>query len=344
MAVNHERPGVYADYQVSSLLHRGTGLQPVGIAAETKKGEAGKLYTITGAAEAAALFGMDCGMTKLISVLLENGASIIHAVPTAGETAADYAAAFAVLAAEESLRLIVCDSRQSAVHAKLLESIPKAPARGAYRIGIVEGTGTAQSLIGAAAALNHERMVLVGPAAANETPGCAAAALAGLLSAEEDPALPINGAVLAGLEGLTGAFTEAELDILIPGGVTVLEQVGGEVTVVRGVTTRTKSGETPDGTWRELTTVRILDDVVPGIRDSLRSRFTRAKNTAQTRGAIRTQVILELQEKLRREIIDSYGDVTVRQDGEDPTLCLVDFQFTVAHGLNRIALTAHITV
>ena len=114
--------------------------------------------------------------------------------------------------------------------------------------------------------------------------------------------------------------------------------------MIRGITTRTKSGEAPDGTWRELTTVRILDDVVPGIRDSLRSRFTRAKNTAQTRGAIRTQVILELQEKLRREIIDSYGDVTVRQDGEDPTLCLVDFQFTVAHGLNRIALTAHITV
>ena len=28
----------------------------------------------------------------------------------------------------------------------------------------------------------------------------------------------------------------------------------------------------------------------------------------------------------------------------DPTVCLVEFSFTVAHGLNRIYLTAHITV
>ena len=28
----------------------------------------------------------------------------------------------------------------------------------------------------------------------------------------------------------------------------------------------------------------------------------------------------------------------------DPTVCLVEFSFKVAHGLNRIYLTAHITV
>ena len=29
---------------------------------------------------------------------------------------------------------------------------------------------------------------------------------------------------------------------------------------------------------------------------------------------------------------------------EDPTVCLVEFGFAVAHGLNQIYLTAHITV
>ena len=38
------------------------------------------------------------------------------------------------------------------------------------------------------------------------------------------------------------------------------------------------------------------------------------------------------------------GSVAVTADAEDPTRCLVDFSFTVAHGLNQIWLTAHITV
>ena len=29
---------------------------------------------------------------------------------------------------------------------------------------------------------------------------------------------------------------------------------------------------------------------------------------------------------------------------DDPTVCLVEFAFTVAHGLNQVWLSAHITV
>ena len=128
------------------------------------------------------------------------------------------------------------------------------------------------------------------------------------------------------------------------GGVTPLERVGGVVSVVRGITTRTKTGEVSDATWRELTTIRIVDDVIPTIRNALRAKFQRSKNTEQTRGAIRSQVILELENKLSREIITGYENVTVQADAENPTVCLVEFSFTVAHGLNQIWLSAHITV
>ena len=87
-----------------------------------------------------------------------------------------------------------------------------------------------------------------------------------------------------------------------------------------------------------------MDEVIPSIRRSLRSRFSKTKNTAQTRGAIRSQVIVELESKLRAEVIDSYGDVTVSVCEDDPTVCLVEFSFAVAHGLNQIYLTAHITI
>ena len=62
------------------------------------------------------------------------------------------------------------------------------------------------------------------------------------------------------------------------------------------------------------------------------------------RAAIRSQVIVELERKLAAEIIDGYDEVTVRPSEEDPTVCLVEFGFSVAHGLNQIHLTVHITI
>ena len=55
-------------------------------------------------------------------------------------------------------------------------------------------------------------------------------------------------------------------------------------------------------------------------------------------------MVLELENKLTREIITGYENVSVSADEADPTRCLVEFAFTVAHGLNQIWLTAHITV
>ena len=132
--------------------------------------------------------------------------------------------------------------------------------------------------------------------------------------------------------------------LLVRGGVTPLESAAGIISPVRGITTRTTTGGAADAAWRELTTVLIADDVIPSIRGALRSKFSRAKNTARNRGAIRSQVIVELEKKAAAEIIDGYGDVTVSASPDDPTVCLVEFSFAVAHGLNQIYLTVHITV
>ena len=127
-------------------------------------------------------------------------------------------------------------------------------------------------------------------------------------------------------------------------GVTALECVGGRVSVIRGLTTRTKTGDAADKTFRELTTILIVDDVIPSIRRALRAKFTRAKNSALTRNAIRNQVIVELEDRIDKEIIEGYDNLTVTASTTDPTTCVVEFEFRVVHGLNRIYLTAHISV
>ena len=51
-----------------------------------------------------------------------------------------------------------------------------------------------------------------------------------------------------------------------------------------------------------------------------------------------------LEDRIEREIIEGYDNLTVTALESDPTTCLVEFEFTVVHGLNRIFLTAHISV
>jgi phage tail sheath gpL-like len=287
-------------------------------------------------------------MAELVRILLANGASRVFASPVRTDggacTTEDYAAAFAVLMGERAVRYMVCDSADAAVHAAMKSAIASGGENYRYRIGVAESAGTVPELTAAAAALNSERMVLVGSTGKDAVPGSAAAAAAGCIAASSDPALPLNGALLEGLSGLSASFSDSDVTLLIQGGVTPLEDVAGEISVIRGVTTRTTPAGAADSAWRELTTILIVDDVVPTVRDALRAKFSRTKNTAQTRGAIRTQVTIELESKLRAGIIDSYGAVSAAADENDPTVCNVSFDFTVAHGLNSIKLTAYITV
>ena len=61
------------------------------------------------------------------------------------------------------------------------------------------------------------------------------------------------------------------MDTLIRGGITAVEPSGGSITVVRGITTRTTTGEAPDTTFRELNTILIIDEVIPAVRNALQN-------------------------------------------------------------------------
>ena len=345
----HERPGVYSSYDASAVVTAGRGSKIIGVAAKAASGTVGEVVTLTGYTAGVAAFGedVDPGMSTILRLLFLNGASTVAAVRVADEEP-DYAGAFGVLGQVEA-QILVCDSGELSVQQALRTAVETASEQRRERIAVVGGSGLkASELVERAAELNSERMVLVGPdlvRGEGTLPGVfASAALAGAIASGTDPAIPLNGAELSGLEGLTEDYTDNDIDLLVRGGVTPLESVGGVISPVRGITTRTTTGGAADSTWRELTTILIVDDIIPSIRTALRSRFSRAKNTARGRSAIRSQVIVELEKKVAAEIIDSYGEVMVNALEEDPTVCLVEFGFAVAHGLNQIYLTVHMTV
>lgn len=332
---------MYSSYDASSVVRAGGSGRTVGIAAKCT-GEAAKgLYRMARQEEAVAAFGGNDALTALVELLFLNGAGVVCAVPV--KTDADYPDALQILGAEEDVAVVVCDSTTLTIQQTVRDSVKAHSEARRERIAVLPGgDGTASQLAEQAGGINSERVVLVAPG--NGDAVKAAAAVAGAIASQRDPAVPLGGAVLRGLEDLTAQYGDNELDVLIRGGVTPLERVGGQVSVVRGVTTRTKTGNVSDATWRELSTVLIIDEVIPGIRNSLRARFHRAKNTEQSRGAVRAQVILELEERVNREIIASYENVEVLPSREEPTVCLVDFSFAVVHGMNQIWLTAHIKI
>jgi len=353
MISTHERPGVYSRFDASSVVSGAPGARVVGAAGVCPAGASDTPATITNYAQAVSLFGGEgAGLTELIRLALVGGAARVAAMPIVKSVVDvnDYKAAFDALNDMDDLTILVCDSTDLTVQQALRDAVRDASEARRERVAVMGLDADEPNLLAfRAKALQSERVVLVGPRALNGDgavlSGCyLAAAVAGVMARSNDPALPLGGAVLPGLGGLNVRYADNDIDLLITNGVTPLEELAGEVSVLRAVTTRTETGGAPDITWRELSTILIADNVIVGLRRALRARFARAKNTVQVRGAIRSQVIMELEAKKSAEIISGYQNVAAVQSTDNPTVCEVSFEFGVAHTLNQIFLTAHILV
>ena len=202
----HERPGVYSSYDASSVVSGGGSGGTVGLAA-VSEAEAGKVYTLSRYEDAVSQLGAGDRMTGLVRLLFLNGAAQVKAVAVAEESG--YEGAFALLQGEEEIAVVVCDSTALAVQQKLRASVEDASAARRERIAVVSGAPeeTVSEMVERAEALNSERVVLVAPGGGDEV-----AAVAGAIAGERDPAVPLGGAVLRGVEALTRNFDDGELD------------------------------------------------------------------------------------------------------------------------------------
>ena len=255
----HERPGVYSSYETSSLTAAGVGGGNVAIVAAAGSADGGleESYQWTSYSKAAADVG-DCVLSRMAQLAIRNGAGVVDGIP-AGK---DYGQAFAVAAELEDVSIVVCDSTDLAVQQKLKTVVQECSSARRERIAVVGGAAgeSVKALTERAAGLNCERMVLVAPGAGDGSGGApCAAAVAGAIAGSSDPALPLGGAQLYGLGELETGYDDGDIDLLVQGGVTPLETLAGACYVVRGVTTRTKTGGVVDATWRELTTILVVN-------------------------------------------------------------------------------------
>lgn len=341
--VYHERPGVYVEYDATSRTV-GSGIRVAGVAGI---GSGSGLYRFASAASALQTFPDTTPLGKMLQLAFANGAARVMCCPVAEDSLDAYAAAMGQLVTEGEVNCLALETEDTQVLKALGEQLctMDAPC-----ICFAGPNATTMEVLGVMAqTINCERMVLLGPGVrytgTEDYNGClAAAAMAGLVSAQTDPALPLHGATLLGVDGVRESLTESQIDDAVRAGVTPLETVGGQVSIIRAVTTRTMTEGVEDNTWQELTTMCILDDVIPTVKNTLAVKFLRRKNTAVTRNAIRSQVAIVLDDRVRREIIESYDALQVEAVEGDPATCQVSFAFSMVHGLCRIHLSIHILV
>lgn len=346
MLINNQRPGVYSRYDLTSTYSTPRSANGAAVVARANGGVANTLYTFSSYQKAAEVFAPDAAGTHMLTcvkLLFDSGVSQVVAVRTDG----DYAAALEKLEQVDNIGAVVFDASNAADIQLVKASVQRSADGLRERVGYC-GVDDAEAAVAAARAVNCERIVICAPAAAVQNGADAAAvytacALAGKVLAQNDCAYNWNGAEFPLLEPPV-RLEEAVIQQLIGAGVTVFEQVGDAVECIRAVTTRTKTGTVEDRSMHSLNTILIVDDVMQSIRAALKLRLRGARVSAQSLQSISSQVTVELAGKQDDGILESFSPPSVYLDESDPSVCIVELSFKVAHVVSQIYITAHIQV
>lgn len=321
-----------------------------------------EIFDITGTTDAVAKFGPESMASKIVRIMITNGADFIKGIvvpPSGAETpyatiSDAYSAAFSATLIDNTIRFVIVDTLDDTVLTALKTHLDAAESEDLQRYSITGVADSAQNtaLVAAATAINNKRVFVVGPnpvdSVGTQVSGIiTAAAVAASVNNDitKDPALPMNGVTLAGFYGMTRTLLKADKTVLVNGGVVPIINGGGNVpTIYRMVTSRTKDAQ--DATeiiWQEGSTVFIADNVLDSVETILRANYQRTKNVARILGSIKTDVINTLQRLNDLEIIQNFNKSTVSvvRDPDDLYGALVNYEFQVVTPLYTITIEQH---
>ena len=341
IAMIHERPGVWSAFGAQGT----TELTDRRLAAVIAPADAAEgVQLVHSAAEAVSLYGGNALLTRMLKLCLANCGDPVYAVAVDEDTKVAYETALTALFAAAKPGILIVGSAREDVQLLLRET---AEANECLGVAGMKGA-SADALVARAKALCCARIVLTGPdvLAQDEAVAdgfCAAAAVGGAIASLSTPVVPLHDVALFGLQSLSALYTDDELDKLLQAGVTPVQLSGGRMCALRILTTRA-TAEGPEGeSFRSLNATLVTDELLRDLRAALAARFRAAQNSTLTRTAIRSAVLLVLQDYRARGWLSAFGDLRVYADAGDASLCRVEFTYSIPAGLHRIALSAQMT-
>ena len=345
---NDLRPGVFSAYTVTSGTPAERSEQYAAVCAPARGGEAGRVYRVTTLAEAEAVFTGT--LLTAARLLLGCGVAQVVCVPaTVDGTAPNdeaYGRAFAAMEELDNIGAVVCDCPRVGVQRLLLESVERSCKHLKERIAVVTAD-TADMAEANAKALDSERVCLCWPpcryGGASDGFVTACAFTGRLLTSA--PAAPLSGEALSREVALASDnVPESEVQRLLRAGVTVFETTGAGVECIRAVTTRTKTGGVDDATFRNLSTVRIIDSILGRARAGLKLLLRSSRSRGAALPSIVSQMTVLLAEARDEGLVNSFEAPRASLSAEDPSVCVVELAFEAATAINQIHIMAHISV
>ena len=339
-------PGVYSDFSVKNSSLKIQNSKAVALwATAGSEVSSSTVYTLRSYEEALSIFGTvstDNNMLKYAKILFENGCSKIYAMRA---TASNLNAAMIKFLKENSVQIITGDMRTqselSSVKSRLNDG-----RRIGYNAICIAGTDleVTNDIINLSETVDSKYIVItasrpkiLGESQINSS--ASAVALAGIISATNDPALPYNNALVKGIDLIESEFTREEMESLIEGGITLIENGPLYPYVVRMVTSCIS-----EVAYRDLNTTLIVDDVMSALKSVVLDKFSRAKKNSITVNAIISQLVLVLEAKKDAEIIASYNRPVATEVENDNTAMVFNISFEIISPLGKIILNADIDV
>ena len=338
MQTTNRRPGIFTGYSITSHYAAPRAAMSAALVVKLPVFN-DELITFDSPTEALETLVSHRALLNACRILFNSGVARVH-LATAED---NYRAALGRVAELDGVGAVISDAHDEDDLYDLLDNVITSSSAMRERLMFI-GNPTAQEAAAYAGILNHERAIVCTPAAfvpEDENPSAlyTACAFAGAILAQPDPGHNFSAHALEPLSGIE-RLPEADIQSLISGGVCVFERVAGSVECVRAVTTRTE----PDLSMRPLNSILIIDDVMRSLRAGLSGLLRALRVGAHSHESIASQVAVILAARRDEGIITAFDPPVVRASTEDPSVCIVQLSFGVAHIVDQIHVSAHIRV
>lgn len=207
------------------------------------------------------------------------------------------------------------------------------------RIGII-GSSTDDLDTIAGHSLNNDRLIFTALGILstsnnqqNKLPGAyTGAAVAGLIASLPPKTSPTNKTLV--LQGLSTNFNSSQLEKLVSNRVLVVEKRNG-IRIVKGITTN-------DGAWKQITTRRIVDYAIYGVRSGC-DPYIGKLNNERVRGAMKATLDSFLTGMVEDEALVSYGlNVSATRDQEIQGKVMVEMTLQPTFSIDFIQVTMYL--
>lgn len=336
------RPGIYTDYTITPVSSGRSG-RAVGIAARTTA-ECEGVQVVTTLSQAKRIFGESSEenvLMQMLTVLFAESSPVVYAAGVTEDTESAYQAAIDALC-ETDAYLITLDRKSLTTYQYLRAKLSVKE----EKLGIVTGIeGTAPDVL--ANTLNHERVCLAVPevTAPGQTADLSGILLAVLISGCDEISGNLNGETVEKALLLSEQYPEEKIESYLTNGICVFEERAGVITLIRGMTTKTKDDAGgSDTAYRNLGIILTIDTVIPALRELLREKLNLLQNNQAGLNTILSLVVCRLDDFVDEGLISEYQMPRISLDAEDSSVCIVEVAFTVRQGISSIYLTAHISI